>query len=108
LNNIDLYTILRTFKRVWERHEDRMARPKHVIKAYPYTVDQVKQRVVDVLATQPKVDFVQFIMAHPDKIYCVFTFLSVLEMAQLGQVSIVVGEGYNNFWICRPTMKQAS
>lgn len=108
LNNIDLYTILRTFKRVWERHEDRMARPKHVIKAYPYHVEEVKARIAAVVEGGKRIDFASFIMEHPDKIYCVFTFLSVLEMAQMQQISLVVGEGFNNFWICAPELKAAS
>ena len=107
LNSIDLYAILRTFKRVWARHEEREARPKHVIRAYPYSVDQVKSRVTQLLIEREKIDFVSFIMEHPDKIYCVFTFLSILEMAQMGLLSLVVGEGYNNFWLCRAEMKDA-
>jgi segregation and condensation protein A len=107
LNNIDLYTILRTYKRVLQRHEERMARPKHVIRAYPYTVEQVKERITTLLVEKEKIDFVSFILDFPDKIYCVFTFLSVLEMAQLGQLSLVVGHGFNNFWICRAELQAA-
>lgn len=107
LNNIDLYTILRTFKRVWERHEDRMARPKHVIKPYPYNVEDVKTRIADVVSDGSRIEFSSFIMEHPDKIYCVFTFLSILEMAQMQQISLVLGEGFNNFWICPPAPQAA-
>ncbi len=107
LSSIDLYAILRTFKRVMVRHEERMAAPKHVIRAYPYTVEQVKDRLTAVLIERERIDFVSFITEHPDKIYCVFTFLSLLEMAQMGLLSLVVGEGYNNFWICRAELQAA-
>lgn len=108
LNHIDLYTIMRAYKRVVARHEERLARPTHVIRAYPYTVEQVKNRILSMIAEKEKIDFVSFILDHPDKIYCVFTFLSVLEMAQIGQISLVVGQGYNKFWICRPETQQAA
>ncbi|HEX2899543.1 MAG TPA: chromosome segregation protein ScpA, partial [Bacteroidia bacterium] len=72
------------------------------------TVEQVKDRITSMLAEKEKIDFVSFILDHPDKIYCVFTFLSVLEMAQIGQISLVVGQGYNNFWICRPESAQVA
>ncbi|MFM2375529.1 MAG: hypothetical protein RLZZ165_626 [Bacteroidota bacterium] len=108
LHSIDLYTIMRTFKRIMQRHEERMARPKHVIRAYPYSVEEIKERVLSKLQAKEKFDFVSFILDHPDKIYCVFTFLSVLEMAQVGQLSLEVGHGYNNFWICPAEMKPAS
>jgi len=29
----------------------------------------------------------------------VFNFLAILEMIQLQQVLITIGEGFNNFWI---------
>lgn len=106
LSSIDLYAILRTYKRVMARHEERMARPKHVIRAYPYTVEQVKETILSKLVTQERFDFVSFILDQPDKIYCVFTFLSILEMAQMQQLTLVVGEGYNNFWVCRAEMKE--
>ena len=31
--------------------------------------------------------------------FTIFCFLSVLEMVQFKQLSIVIGEGYNNFWL---------
>ena len=107
LHNMDLYTIMRAYKRVMQRHEERMARPTHVIRAYAYNVEDIKERILALLVEKEKFDFVSFILDHPDKIYCVFTFLSVLEMAQLGQLSVVVGQGYNNFWICRAEMLAA-
>lgn len=101
LSSIDLYAIVRTFKRVWERHQDRLARPKHVIRAYPYTVEQVKARIAAAIAERDKTDFLGLVLEHPDRMYFVFTFLSILEMAQMQQLSLVIGEGYNNFWVCR-------
>lgn len=108
LSSIDLYTIMRTFKRIMQRHEERMARPTHVIRAYPYTVEQVKERIVNLLSKKKKIDFVSLLLEHPDKIYCVFTFLSILEMAQMQQLSLVIGNGYNNFWVCRANVKEAA
>jgi segregation and condensation protein A len=29
----------------------------------------------------------------------VFNFLAILEMIQLQEIEVVIGEGYNNFWI---------
>ncbi|MEM0997622.1 MAG: segregation/condensation protein A [Bacteroidota bacterium] len=100
LIGIDLYTIMRTFKRVWERHQDRLERPKHVIRKYPYTVDQVKDLIAARVSQKQRVDFVSFILDQPNKIFAVFTFLSVLEMAQQQKLRLIVGKGYNNFWMC--------
>jgi segregation and condensation protein A len=34
----------------------------------------------------------------------IFNFLAILEMLSLGQLSLQIGEGYNNFWV---TMRDA-
>jgi segregation and condensation protein A len=34
-----------------------------------------------------------------NRIHAIFTFLSMLELIQEQMLTIVVGEGYNNFWI---------
>jgi len=99
LIGLDLYSIMRAFQRVWERHQDRMARPKHVIRKYPYSTDQVKQDMLKRVEGKEKVDFVSFILDHPEKIYCVFSFLALLELVQQKKLKVILGKGYNNFWM---------
>lgn len=105
LNGIDLYAIMRTFKRVWDRHSQNLAAPRHVIRKYPYSVDEVKDSIIARLAEKEKIDFVSFVLDHPERIFCVFTFLSVLEMTAQGKIHVIVGKGYNNFWIARPELR---
>jgi segregation and condensation protein A len=33
------------------------------------------------------------------KIAAVFNFLAILELLQLQKISLLLGEGFNNFWI---------
>ncbi|GAB4403436.1 MAG: segregation/condensation protein A [Bacteroidia bacterium] len=99
LMGLDLYTIMRTFQRIWERHHDKLQKPEHVIRRYPYAIEEVKDRLLTRLAAQPRVDFVSFILEEPTRIFVVFAFLSILELAQSQQIALTVGEGFNNFWI---------
>ena len=101
LASIALYTIMRTYKRLWERHEARMARPKHVIRRYPYTVDGIKERILANLEARPRIDFASFVLDEPNKLFFVFTFLSLLELAQQQKLRLIPGRGYNNFWMTR-------
>jgi segregation and condensation protein A len=101
LVHLDLYSIMRAFYRVWERQTTRRTKPRHVIQRYPYSMDEVKNDIRQKLEEKEKIDFASFILDKPDKFYCVFSFLSVLEMAQYGQLHVVVGKGFNNFWITR-------
>lgn len=99
LMGINLYTLMRTFSRLWERHQSDLARPKHVIRRYPYTLDEVKDRVRGRLKLSKKISFLDFILEEPNKIYFVFGFLSILELTQQQEMRIIQGKGFNNFWL---------
>lgn len=101
LSGIDLYTIMRTYRRIMEKHMSRMEKPRHVIRKYPYSTDEVKANILTRLEEKEKVDFASFVLDHPEKIYCVFVFLAVLEMTQQGQIRLVIGRGFNNFWMAK-------
>ncbi len=101
LVGMDLYTFMRTFKRIWERHNEQLVRPTHVIKQYPYDIEQVKGTLIAKLSHGDPVDFVSFILEEGSRIYAVFSFLAILELIQIQQISITVGEGYNNFWLIK-------
>jgi len=99
LADLDLYQIMRAFKRIWVRHHEKLQRPQHVIKRYPYTLYEVKERLVNRVAGGARVDFITMIMEEGSRIFAVFAFLSVLELVQLQKLQLTVGEGFNNFWI---------
>ena len=101
LVGMDLYTFMRTFKRIWERHNEQLARPTHVIRQYPYDIEQVKGTLITKLSHGKPIDFVSFILEEGNRIYAVFSFLAILELIQVQQLSITVGEGYNNFWLIK-------
>jgi segregation and condensation protein A len=99
LFGLDLFTILKTFKRVLERHHSELEKPKHVIQPLPYKMEEVKQEISQRILSLGRIDFVTLILEHKDRMFTIFCFLSVLEMVQFKQLSIVIGEGYNNFWL---------
>lgn len=99
LIGMDLYVIMRTFKRIWEKHQNQLAPPKHVIRKYPYQVEEVRQHLLGRIGKEKRVDFVTLILEHPEKIYVIFCFLAVLDLVQRQHLAITVGDGYNNFWL---------
>lgn len=101
LVGIDLYAIMKTFKRIWEKHHDAMTEPRHVIRKYPYTLDGVKSELTGRLMAAQRVDFVSFVLEKKDRIFVVFAFLAILELAQSQILTITLGEGFNNFWLNR-------
>ena len=99
LVGLDLFTIMRTFKRVWERHQEEIKTPNHVIRKYPYSLDEVKNRMLEQVLLVDRLDFLSFVMEEKNRIFFVFSFLAVLELVQLQKLSLVIGEGFNNFWL---------
>ncbi len=107
LMGVTLYTIMRTFKRVWERHHDKLQKPKHVIRSYPYKVEAVKERILTKALTESRFDFVSFVMEERSRIFVIFSFLAILELVQTQRLAVTIGDGYNNFWLSKKDPPEA-
>jgi segregation and condensation protein A len=99
LKPVSVYALFQAFKTVMERHTLQQQQPKHVIQAYPYTVEAVRTGLMDRITHEKKINFETLVTLKPEKIYLVFCFLSILELVQQHRIQVVIGEGYNNFWI---------
>jgi segregation and condensation protein A len=99
LMNLNLYAIMRTYQRVMEKHLREVAKPRHVIRALPYTMDQVRDNIMLMVQDRKRVDFLEVALAIPEPMYVVFCFLNILEMTQQRLLHLTLGEGYNNFWL---------
>lgn len=97
--SVDLYKLMKVFQRVMQRFENQQAAPKHVIVQYPYTVEEQGRAIKEMMATQKRLSFESIMARWPEKIALVFNFLAILEMIQLQEISLTIGEGFNNFWI---------
>lgn len=99
LQDLNLYKIMRVFDKVMNRYEEEQNRPKHTVFTYPYTIEQQKDHILEMVAFRQKVAFSDVITAFPDKIGMIFNFLAILELLQLNLLSLEVGEGFNDFTI---------
>ncbi|MFK7926316.1 MAG: ScpA family protein [Bacteroidia bacterium] len=106
LIGMDLYTLMRSFKRVWDRHQEKLEKPSHVIRSYPYTVENIKNRVLERVLLNDRIDFVAFVLEERDRIFVVFSFLAILELVQVQKIAITIGDGFNNFWLEKKTTKE--
>jgi segregation and condensation protein A len=99
LQHVDLYKLLRVFQKCMSRMAVRAEEAKHTVIQYPYSIEQQKDFVLEKISFKKQVPFTEFISYKPDKIFVIYTFLAILELLQLSQVTIFIGEGYNNFWV---------
>lgn len=99
MQDMDLYKLLKVFQRTMSKMAARVDETKHTVIQYPYTIAQQKDFVLEKISFKKKVPFGEFISYKPDKIFVIYTFLAILELLQLSLVTIVIGDGFNNFWV---------
>jgi segregation and condensation protein A len=95
----DLYKLLKVYQKVLTRYQIESEKPKHEVVQYPYTISHQKGFILDKVIEKKKLSFTQVIEYNTEKIAVIYNFLAILELLQLGQITISVGDGYNNFWI---------
>jgi len=101
MQDLDLYKMMKVFQKVLARYEFEKNKPIHKVVQYPYTVERQKSALMERLVYGKRLAFTDLIAEKPEKILVIFNFLSILELLQLKQIVIQVGEGFNNFWVER-------
>lgn len=101
LQDVTVFKLMMVYEKVIKRFEAEKNRPVHQIIQYPYTVEGQKDFLVTELAKRPRLAFTELLERYPSRIGLIFNFLAILDMLALQQISIQVGEGYNNFWVIR-------
>ena len=99
LQHLDLYKLLHVFQKCMSRLAARADETTHTIIQFPYTIEQQKAFVLEKISFKKQVPFTEFISYNPDKIFVIYTFLAILELLQLSELTLILGEGFNNFWV---------
>ncbi len=101
LQDLDLYKMMRVFEKVLARYQLEKNKPTHQIVQYPYTIADQKEFIAKRLrrSSERRISFVDLVQEKPEKIFVIFSFLAILELLQLGEITLVLGEGFNNFWV---------
>ncbi len=99
LESIDLFKIMKVFNKVLDRMEQRSNRVMHRIIRYPYTMDEQRSYLMDVVASGTDIPFLDLYETCRSKIEAIYRFLAMLELIQQKILDIQVGMGTNNLWI---------
>ncbi len=99
LQTLDLYKLLTVYQRVLNRYQHQPEEVRHTVIQYPYTIEEQKKHLADLLLTNERIDFESVMLTSKDRVQLVYSFLAILEMLQQQMIKISVGLGYNNFWI---------
>lgn len=99
MESITLFKLLRAFESVVARFEERSREKVHTVIRYNYSVDEQKDYILKKITNGKKTDFRSVFNTMENRIQAIVTFLALLELLNLAQIRIVLGEGTNNFWL---------
>ncbi len=102
LESINLFKILRAFERVMQRFEDSHPGTIHEIVQWGFTIEDQQNFIIEKVTTFKNVTFHMLFKNCENRIHAIVTFLALLELLNMEKVSIIMGEGSNNFWLGPP------
>ena len=97
IQTITMFKLMKTFERVMKKHHDRFNKPVHTVVQYNYTMEGSREYMLDVVKKEKTMAFEKLFDVVENRIHAIFLFLSLLELSQQRYMTLLVGEGKNNF-----------
>ena len=99
IQTVTLFKLMKAFEKVIQKLQERNFKPVHTVVRYNYTMDDSRAYMLDVCRAEKTVSFEKAFDICQDRIHAIFLFLSLLELVQMRYMSLLTGEGRNNFII---------
>ena len=100
MESVTLYKLLRVFERLMNRfEEEKKAKRIHTVYNFNYTIQDQRAYIISRLQTAEKTSFEHLFLTLENRIHAIVTFLALLELLNAQQVTLLQGEGVNNFWL---------
>lgn len=99
IQTITLFKLMKAFEKVVFKLQERNNRPVHTVVQYNYTMEGSREYMLDICRTEKTVSFEKIFDVCENRIHAIFLFLSLLELVQQRFMSLLAGEGRNNFII---------
>jgi segregation and condensation protein A len=99
LQTVTLFKLMKSFEKVMTRLQERQNRPVHTVVRYNYTMESSREYLLKTVQEGKTVAFEKVFDVCQDRVQALFFFLSILELAQQKYMTLLVGEGRNNFII---------
>jgi segregation and condensation protein A len=96
---ITLFKLMKAFEKVMKRLEERNNKPVHTVVRYNYTMEQSRENMLTLAQRERVLSFEKIFDQCEERLEAIFTFLSLLELVQQKYLTIMIGEGKNNFII---------
>ena len=97
IQTVTLFRLMKAFERVVKHMNERQNKPVHTVIQYNYTIEGSREFMMNIVEQQHAVSFEKIFEQCENRIHAIFLFLSLLELVQQKYMSILSGEGRNNF-----------
>ena len=96
---VTLFKLMKAFEKVILKLNERQNKPVHTVVQYNYTMEGSREYMLDTCGREKTVSFEKIFDYCENRIHAIFLFLSLLELVQQRFMSLITGEGRNNFII---------
>lgn len=96
---ITLFKLMKSFEKVMRRMEERNNKPVHTVVRYNYTMEETREVMLETVKNEKVLSFEKIFETCEERLHAIFMFLTLLELVQQKYMSILTGEGMNNFLI---------
>ena len=90
---------MKAFEKVVQRIHEKNNRPVHTVVQYDYTMEGIREYMLTTSRKEKTLSFEKIFEVCENRIHAIFIFLNMLELVQQKYMSIIIGEGRNNFLI---------
>ncbi len=97
IQTVTLFKLMKAFEKVILKLQERNLKPVHTVLRYSYTMEESREYMLNVCSSEKTVSFEKVFEICEDRIHAIFLFLSLLELVQMRYMSLLTGEGRNNF-----------
>lgn len=94
---VTLFKLMKAFEKVVQKLQERNNKPVHTVVQYNYTMEGSRKYMLDICSREKTLSFERIFEVCDNRIHAIFLFLNMLELVQQRFISILMGEGRNNF-----------
>jgi segregation and condensation protein A len=106
MQSLTIFKLMKSFQNVLDRVAREKTKVVHTIEQPAYTIEGEKMLLRDLVSSESEVPFEKVFEFVENRVHAVFTFLALLEMIQEQFLTIIICEGYNNFWVRKKTDRE--
>lgn len=97
IQSVTIFKLFQNYEKVMKRMKDRLDKPEHVVVKYNYSQEGQRDFLMDWAQRDKKIAFERIFQSCETRIHAIFNFLALLELVQQKFLTLLVGEGRNNF-----------